>query len=648
VRRWAIATAVVVSMLAAGKPVPAAARWFSPSQPFDASQVEGSSATMAADGTVAVARAIQSGGITVRIRPPGGSFGPAVSLIPGGGEAPRLVAGPSGQIAAVWRVGWDEYAALRPPGGEFGAAHLIGFGSDEGPQQVAVDGSGRVWVADNGYNPARVLTLGADGSTNAFELGVGSGWQVGGASLGVDADGRAIVVYTQSRSQWGPADGDPCTSQSQIRVAEGGPAEVTDVGLLAEAAETGLYHLGSCTDVTGTDMRAASVAVHPSGEAVSTYLLGTVHDSGPVQWQALARVRPAGGAWPAAGTPAEPIGSSQAWPTPGFAGKTPIAMLEDAGAQAISLSARGPGGWSAPLPVAPGGGSSPLLATSSSGAATIVYATSSQVMGVVRATDGTLSSPVPLSGPLTDLPRMSGLAMDDSGDAVAVWNEGPWYEPHVVVAGYDGAGPQLGALPGRGEARQPMSFSAQAVDVWTGVAGVTWAFGDGAGASGDAVTHAFDSPGTFPVSVTAVDGVGNASTRSTSVTIVDTTPPTFDLVPKLIPKRPRRGKTVIVFFGVSEPATVRAQLLASRRGVRSGGRCVAPRRRRRRHARRCTRTVRLATRATRLEDGGVGNMAIATKDLRAGRYAVVIGATDPSGNRAQPVTLPLTVLPRRR
>jgi hypothetical protein len=71
---------------------------------------------MATDGTVAVARVIPSGAIEVRIRQPGGSFGPAVSLVPGGGEAPTLVAGPNGQIAAVWRVGWTEYAAVRPPG----------------------------------------------------------------------------------------------------------------------------------------------------------------------------------------------------------------------------------------------------------------------------------------------------------------------------------------------------------------------------------------------------------------------------------------------------------------------------------------------------------------------------------------------------
>jgi hypothetical protein len=521
-----------------------------------------------------------------------------------------------------------------------------------GPQQAAIDGSGRAWVALNGYNPARVVTLGPDGSVRAIELGVGRGWQeVDAAALGVDAAGVVTVVYTQSRSTRGPNDGDPCSSASEVRVGEGDPVDITDVGVLAEATETGIYQLGQCTQETGTDTGAATLAVHPSGEAVATYQLGTVNDGGPVQWQTLARVRPADGSWPGTGTPAELIASSQhwAWLTSAFAGETPIVMLDDTGAPEVSVSARGPGGWSAPQAVAPGVSASPLLAASRSGTATVIYAGNSHVMGVVRAPDGTLSVPAPLSGPLNDSPRIAGLAMDDVGDAIAVWNEGPWYTPHVVVAGYDGAGPQLGGFPAGGEAGEPVTFSAGATDMWSGVASVGWSFGDGTSATGDTVTHIFDSPGTFPVSVTAVDGAGNASTRSASVSIADTTPPVFSRTPSVMPKRPRRGRTAIVFFGSDEPVTVRAQLLASRRGLLSGRRCLAGSRRHRRRAlRRCRRTVRLATRTMHLPEGGVGNIAIATMRLRAERYTIVVDATDPSGNRSDPVTLTLTVLPRKR
>lgn len=610
---------------------------------------------MAADGTVAVARVIQSGAIEVRIRPPGGSFGPAVSLTPGGGEAPRLVAGPNGQIAAVWRAGFREYSAVRPPGGAFGAAHPIGFGWPVGPQQAAVDGSGRVWVLSNGYSPARVVTVDVDGNTDMSELGVGRGWEVDAAALGLDATGQVTVVYTQSRSAWGPNDGDPCSSQSQVRVAEG-QAHVTDVGVLAEAAETGIYHLGQCTHVTGTDTGAASVTVHPSGEAVATYRLGTVNDADPEQWteqrQTLARVRPAGGAWPGAETPAELISTSQAgaWLASAFAGETPIVLLWNPNASAVELSARGPGGWSAPQAVAPGSGGSSLLAAAPSGTVAIVYVADAHVMGVVRAPDGTLSAPAPLSGPLTDSPRMNGLAMDDAGNAVAVWNEGPWYTPHVVVAGYDGAGPQLSAsFPSYGDPDESLSFTMSALDVWSGVASEDWSFGDGRSASGSTVSHTFGSAGVFPATVTAVDGLGNTSARSASVQIggpPDVTRPAFTIRPSITPRRVRRGHLATVSFGVSEAATVRVTVLASRPGVRSGRRCVAPRRNRHGAVKRCRRSVAVLRRAKRSNGNGVVRFVIDTTRLRAGRYRIAVSATDPAGNRAKTIVLPFTVMPR--
>ncbi len=605
---------------------------------------------MTADGTVAVARVIQSGAIEVRTRPPGGSFGPAVSLTPGGGEAPRLVAGPNGQIAAVWRAGWNEYAAVRPPGGTFGEAHPIGFEAQLGPQQVAFDG-GRVWVLLNGYNPARVVTVDVNGNTNAFVLGVGSGWEVDAAALGVDAAGHVTVVYRQSRSQWGPDEGDPCSSQSQIRVAEG-DAHITDVGVLADAADTGIYHLGQCTDVTGTNTGAASVAVHPSGEAVVTYQLSTVNDGGPVQWQTLARVRPAGGSWPGAGAPAELIAASQApvWLASAFAGETPIVMLYDNHASEVSLTARGPGGWSAPQAVPPDGADSPVLAASRSGAAAVIYAASSHVMGVVRASDGTLSAPVPLSGLLTDFPRVTDLAMDDAGNAVAVWNEGPWYTPHVVVAGYDGAGPQLSAsFSSAGDPGESLPFTMSALDVWSGVASEDWSFGDGSGAGGSTVSHAFGSAGMFLASVTAADGLGNTSARSASVQIDsprDATRPWFTVRPSIAPRRVRRGHLATVSFSVSEAAIVRATVLASRPGVRSGRRCVAPRSNRRGAAKRCRRSVAVLWREKRFDGHGVGRFAVDTTWLRAGRYRIAVDATDLAGNSSKTIVLPLSVKPR--
>lgn len=58
-----------------------------------------------------------------------------------------------------------------------------------------------------------------------------------------------------------------------------------------------------------------------------------------------------------------------------------------------------------------------------------------------------------------------------------------------------------------------VSCTVTARDDETGVAGLTWTFGDGGTGTGVTVTHTYEQPGLRVVDVTAVDGAGN-STRS--------------------------------------------------------------------------------------------------------------------------------------
>jgi hypothetical protein len=186
-----------------------------------------------------------------------------------------------------------------------------------------------------------------------------------------------------------------------------------------------------------------------------------------------------------------------------------------------------------------------------------------------------------------------------------------------------------------------------ALDVWSGVASEAWSFGDGTSASGNTASHAFGSAGMFPATVTAVDGLGNASARSASVQIggpPDVTRPAFTIRPSIRPRRVRRGHLATVSLGVSEAATVRVTVLASRPGVRSGRRCVAPRRSRRRSVRRCRRSVTVLRRAKRSSGNEVVHFMIDTTQLRAGRYRIAVDATDLAGNRSKTIVLPLTVM----
>jgi PKD repeat protein len=52
-----------------------------------------------------------------------------------------------------------------------------------------------------------------------------------------------------------------------------------------------------------------------------------------------------------------------------------------------------------------------------------------------------------------------------------------------------------------------------------------WAFGDGATAAGENVTHTYADPGTYAVTLTVTDAVGNAATDGATVVVRDRTPP---------------------------------------------------------------------------------------------------------------------------
>jgi PKD domain len=65
----------------------------------------------------------------------------------------------------------------------------------------------------------------------------------------------------------------------------------------------------------------------------------------------------------------------------------------------------------------------------------------------------------------------------------------------------------------------PVSFSATASDLFSAVAPMTWSFGDGASGTGGTLTHRYAKPGTYTVTVTATDAVGNATSASREIAV---------------------------------------------------------------------------------------------------------------------------------
>ena len=74
-------------------------------------------------------------------------------------------------------------------------------------------------------------------------------------------------------------------------------------------------------------------------------------------------------------------------------------------------------------------------------------------------------------------------------------------------------------MPASGTAGAASSFAATAVDTWSQVADVVWSFGDGATVSGATTTHTYAAAGTYAVTVTVTDSLGNATTATRPVAV---------------------------------------------------------------------------------------------------------------------------------
>jgi hypothetical protein len=130
----------------------------------------------------------------------------------------------------------------------------------------------------------------------------------------------------------------------------------------------------------------------------------------------------------------------------------------------------------------------------------------------------------------------------------------------VDVAGFDAAPPALSAvsIPPGGSIGAGIGMAAAATDRWTPVS-FAWNFGDGGTGLGPAVTHAFGTAGAFNVTVTAGDGVGNASSATGPVLIAAGPPP----------KKKRVTSKVKISWGVTPTRTYLIKLKV--RKVPKGG-----------------------------------------------------------------------------
>lgn len=305
--------------------------------------------------------------------------------------------------------------------------------------------------------------------------------------------------------------------------------------------------------------QSPQLAMNEAGDAVA----GWTVVGGGIQ----AAVRPAGSDWSPrqdvsateGGTPALAIDSS----ANGFA----LWQGNGSAEKVLQVAMRPPGGsWSAPEDLSDEATTFQSYDLDANAAVGVVAtwtrspsATSHEVQAAVRPSGGSWSAPEEISTPAENsgLPQ---LGFDAEGNAIVIWGrEEASNEYFLQGSGYDFTGPRLNGLqiPATGAAGHPVNFAVSPFDVFS-LGATTWSFGDGSqSVTGNSVSHVYATPGNYSVTVSAVDGSGNASTRTASISIRDATPPLPPQLTSTDPASPNESGTLRIRGNAEAGSTVR-------------------------------------------------------------------------------------------
>jgi hypothetical protein len=204
--------------------------------------------------------------------------------------------------------------------------------------------------------------------------------------------------------------------------------------------------------------------------------------------------------------------------------------------------------------------------------------------------------------------------------------------------------------PAAARAYEAVAFDASAsCDPDTGGAlTYTWAFDDGASATGASVQHAFNRRGAHSGTVTVRSASGRTATAAATVMVRDDTRPAASglainpstLVVADFGASIAATRGAKVRYRLSEPATVRFTVQRAGPGRKVKGRCVKPRRSNL-GRRSCTRYTTLRGSFTHAGRAGPNSFRftgrLRGRKLKPGRYRLVAVPTDLSGNRGKAI-----------
>lgn len=501
---------------------------------------------------------------------------PAVLVAPETNYAPRVAMNENGDIAAVWQERAAENAF------EGFAASIRNAGSDNpwittswpfaqttahGMQPVVgIDGAGDALSAWYGSYPGHVGMIGY--ATRDYSAS--ASWTVGDPPLwdppenpptkqevevAENEAGDAIAVWrvdsgirAATRTAGGawqgiadPLDDLPSDNPS-VAIDHNGDAVVTWIdGSVVKEADCSAA-TASCEDAVGFSDPAEvasqpKVAVDNDGDAVVVW--NAVDGANHV----VKAARRASGSDFVVGADSVSPADEDAWfPRVGVADDGSAYLIwTDGGKQLRLATGTADGSWSlAPEPLSTSGeeveAGEARIAANDSGSAVAAWLSYLDGRAVARAATvqagGSWATGQTISDPRFDQhiadENAVDVGIDREGNAVAVWHgdadlngDGVMDDGALQAAGFDAAGPRLNDIesPDAGTVGEPLDFGVDTFDVWSAVDSVEWDFGDGSTTSGTNPAHAYAAPGTYDVTVTATDAVGNESVARMRVTI---------------------------------------------------------------------------------------------------------------------------------
>ena len=497
------------------------------------------------DGDV-VAAWVRSIGATqvveVATRPAAGAFSvqPLQSAV-GSASNVGVAVNDDGDAIVSWRRSGatsEVWASTRPAGGSFGAPQAIASvpGKNAFEPSVAINDAGAmmvVWYLINSDTDGKQTVYGAfrapGGSFVSAPISSTDVWNQS-PRVALDPSGKATVVW----SYW---DGSINIARVRIRGADGTLGTQRN---LSASAPTGFPMFAT----VGIDAVGNALAVWSHWNGAAYDVEGASRLAASDVWTNL----PAFGQSASASFGNEP----QVAVDPNGNGVA-IWRAANSTIQAASRAAGGAFG-AAQLGISAPSATAPRVVLDSAGNAVSVWRRTDgegqRIEAAVRPLGSQFGAVKTLSNRFNTIEP--ALSMDGLGNAIAFW---PLDDPALPeeadmsaqFAVYDSAPPNLTvSAPASGIAGTPLSFSASPFDVWSPVS-VSWSFGDGSSADGTVVSHAYAGPGTYTVTVKAIDAVGNEATTSRTVQVSAPPSPPSPPAPRLKAKLVLAGKFLAKF-----------------------------------------------------------------------------------------------------